>query len=556
MNKIFACFNLKNHDSADVLSSAEAYTDNLVELNVRRILGYRFGDEKVFFDKSLQIVTAMIGYFSNFSNLCQKYNLEATADVEIIAKLYSISGEASFGEFEGLFTVFIWDISKQTGLIFQDDFGSNLPLYYAKNKEVFCVSNSLKDILVRNLCERELNFSAIQDYMIARTMVPNKQTFLKGVSKLIPNHYLMVIPAKEILQVRKIHYNKPLLSLGVVKITLVDVVKDAIVSLLASLKPQERTCTLSSGYDSNIVLFYMTDIAYKIRAITIGGQRRDEIPNAAKVAEQYGNVVHDKIYVEENKLDVFADIVWRTEGYTCESGLIMQYEISSLLHKLGLTELINGEGADHVMDRDRLKFHHWHVRNDFKLFLKYFFRKELWPQKFRESKLFKYIRKPTLRINYDIELDYILKKSGTLSNSFGVQQFYPLLNRTMRQYGEVLGKLNANKAFYKKELEKVFGESKMKYIAKAGGATDVEYLFNGYEKMVDNMLSHSLVRSVLHPKRIEQVRKDPMKYSELVVRLLNLYVFEELFVSGKYDEYFSRPAFPIGLKDLVKAELG
>jgi len=554
MNRLAIAFNWNNKKKS-LVSEKNKYSNNIVEIFVERIPVLKFGNRNIFRNTKTNTITAVIGYISNLDQICNKYHVNKDDDVEIIEKIYDLVGIKFIGELEGVFTILIWDETKQKGYVFQDEYGSNMPIYYTSNGLELCISSSLKELLNRNLICRMLNMSAVGDFLITKVIVPNKNTFIKGIFKLIPHRYMFIDGKKSLTKIKPIQYAKKKVSVNYAKANLIDSLKENIHVLHEQLKSQRRICTLSAGYDTNFILFYLSEMTKEILAITIGGKKKNEISNAIKLAEHYDNVEHISAIVDDNRLDCIPDIVWRTEGYICESGLFLQYELANLLNKHGLTELICGEGANEILEPYRKKLTFDYIKKDLKSYILYIVLQKNWPERIRESKLFKYLRKPTLKIDYDFELDYPLKKNGILMNSYDIQPFYPFVDRHLAAITIALGNLNKNRNFYKQELKSVLGESKMALIFQAGGSTDVEYLFEGYNEIISELLDHSFFKSIISKKRINQIKQDLMGHIALVIRLLYLFVFNKLFISGEFDSKFHDTALKINLKDILQDEL-
>lgn len=558
MNRLTVAFNWNSKNN--LVSEEGKYSNGIVEIFVERIPVLKFGNRSIFRNTKTNTITGIIGYISNLDHICTKYHVEINEDVEIIEKIYALVGIKFIGELEGMFTIFIWDETKQKGYVFQDEYGSNIPIYYASNVLELCFSSSLRELFNRNLVSRKLNMSAVGDFLISKVIVPNKNTFIKDIFKLIPHRYMVIEGNISSFQIKRIQYTRKKVTLNYAKTNLMESLKESIYVIHSQLKSQRSICTLSAGFDTNAILNYLSGLRKRILAITIGGQKRNEIPNAIKLAEHYDNVEHITAIVGDNRLDFFPDIVWRTEGYVCEGGLFLQYELANLLNKNGLTELICGEGANEIMDPLRKKESFSYLKQGFKSYLLYIGLQKNWPGRIRESKLFKYLRKPTLRIDYDFELDYTLKKNGILMNSYGIQPFYPFVDRRFAELSAALGELNKrgpnqDRNFYREQLKAVLGETKMGLMIETGGATDVEYLFEGYFEIVSGLMEHSFFKPIISKKRINQIRQDLMGHSELVIRLLYLFVFNKLFISGEFDSNFQDIDFKMNLKDILQDEL-
>ncbi|MBN2613894.1 MAG: hypothetical protein JXB00_20215 [Bacteroidales bacterium] len=549
MNKLSLCLNFCNTLS-ELRISQHKLENGILELEIDRIPVFKSGG--TFFYHDEELVAVVIGYVSNLSQLGVENEVDSADDNKVIANLYKSKGITFFGDVEGSFTILIWDLKKSKGYIFQDEFGSGIPLYYAGDRFEQCISTSLREILRKKTVKPKLNIAAARDFMVAKTIVPNKNTFVKSVFKLLPKHYLQVgIKARSPVQ-HKIRYKKHNISLDEAKSTLVSTLQESIVSLNEMCITGKRICTISAGYDSNAILHYLAGIQNNIEAFTIGGKKRNEIPNAKCLASLYPQVIHHTAIVGGDKLARFPDIVWRNEGYIFESGLFLQYELAGLLRKKGHSELMCGEAGDQILDQYRKSATRVMLKKDFKAYVKYLLLERLWPEYFRETKLFKYLRRPLLNIQYDIELDYILKKNGILMNSFGIQPIYPFVNRRLAGISIKLGKLNRSKTFYKVAISRVLGEHKTKHIAKAGGATDVEYLFEGYNELILELLNKDFFTKLLSKKRLQQIKADPLKNTEKTLRLLYIYTFQLLFLSGRFSDQFEKESVDTDLKSLLK----
>ena len=159
------------------------------------------------------------------------------------------------------------------------------------------------------------------------------------------------------------------------------------------------------------------------------------------------------------------------------------------------------------------------------------------------------IKKLEHKSQYNVEFDYILKKNGIMLNSFGRQGLYVFINKETAALSKALGKLNVGKGFYKEELKKIFPEAIRSGIAKGkiGGSTDILYLFHRGEKEIAEILRSGFVKGLFSQAKIRKMQNNPGDYCILVFRIVYLYLFRELFISGKYDPLFDQEgiSFPL-----------
>ena len=134
-------------------------------------------------------------------------------------------------------------------------------------------------------------------------------------------------------------------------------------------------------------------------------------------------------------------------------------------------------------------------------------------------------------------LEVILKKNGIMLNSFEIQGFYPFLNNETRIISKALGRLNAQKALYKKQVKKVVGLPVAKHLIKQYGTTDIGYLFEKNFDLLIKVLKSDFINGILSKAQINRIRNKPEFY-EFIFQLLYIYLFNELIISGKYDSEF------------------
>ena len=538
-----------------ITEEVSAFSNGFLDLQVQRIHCFVFDTKNIFYDPDTKILCSIIGYVSNLGRLKSGHSISGENDTEIIGRLYYLNGPQFIKALDGIFSIFIWDGRKRTGYVFQDKHASNLPIYYANNKDRFVISTSLKEILKNASVKRQLNLSAIRDFLEARVITPNRSTLIKGVYKLTPRQYILIDGRKKSFQIRSFADSPKKVTREFARDNLLKSIKDNIDLLAGKLDPEDASCTLSGGFDTNLMLNYLSGTSKNVTALTIGGKVRNEIHQAQKLADLYDNVTHITSIVKEDKLDMFPDMVWRLEGYICQVGLFMQYELAEQLRDAGKKSIFAGECADQALDRYRKLFisrlgveikdiprHYYHL----------FIKRDVPNEKIREGTIAKYLRRPALRIKYDVILEYVLKKSGIMLNSFDIQGIYPFLNNDTIAMSDALGKANSRKAFYKTEVSRVLGEEKMNLISKMGGHTDIEYLFEGRDGLVEKLLGSDLVRKILGKNQIANAKNDPEAYRNLILRMLFLYLFNELFVSGRFDAKFDEPRLDAKVGDFLK----
>ncbi len=533
MNEFTIKFNF-NKKSTKVVSSEKFFSDGLVEVFIDRISSFNYDKENYFFDPKKGILCVMVGNIINLNNLKDKYKLEKQNDVEVVANLYYKSGLKFINNLDGLFLVFIYDIKNQKGYIFGDSYGSFLPLYFTKIQARLITSISLKNILKEvPKDQRKLNYSAVNDLLSSKVIIPNKNTLVKNVYKLIPDRCLVVDVKKEVIKITRVKREKYYISEEFAKRNLIKSIEDNVINLQKNLCGHKITCAVSGGFDSNLIAFYLArDKKAKIAALTIGGKEIDESNQARELVKDYKNVKHHVAYVKNSQLEILPEIVWRLESYVCERGIFLQYELAHLCRKLGNKTIFLGELADQILNQNRVTTEVFYF------------------QYFNYGTVLDKNNK-NISIKYDVMFDYILKKNTIMLNSFGLQGIYPYINKNTYQISSSLKKVNFDKTYFKEEVRKTLGEKKSQYLKKTGGSTDIIYLFEGKEEEIKMIFKSDLVRKILGDEEIVIILNSFKEHTDLILLILNIYLFDSLFISGKYDSVFNNENFKHKLSDLL-----
>ncbi len=120
------------------------------------------------------------------------------SDVEVIVHLYEDHGVDCLRHLRGMFGFALWDAGNRRLLLARDRLGIK-PLHYALTDDACYFGSEQKAILASGAVDRRLNIQALGELMtlgLART--PN--TFIAGIRRLPPGHYLLYEEGKATLQ--------------------------------------------------------------------------------------------------------------------------------------------------------------------------------------------------------------------------------------------------------------------------------------------------------------------------------------------------------------------
>ena len=111
------------------------------------------------------------------------------SDTEVIVHLYEEEGLESFKKLRGMFAIAIWDTDRSRLVLVRDRLGKK-PLYISRDPERLVFASEMKAILQDERISRELNFSALDEYL-ALGYVPAPLTLFKKIEKVLPGHYII-----------------------------------------------------------------------------------------------------------------------------------------------------------------------------------------------------------------------------------------------------------------------------------------------------------------------------------------------------------------------------
>jgi len=239
-------------------------------------------------------------------------------------------------------------------------------------------------------------------------------------------------------------------------------------------------------------------------------------------------------------LNKLPEIIWRNEGYVSERGLFLSYEVANALCDMNFKTVFLSDCADQILN----KYINCNISVDTIKAL------SIEPN-YAKKRYFELFYDNTVNIQYDVDTDYILKKSGILLNTFSVQPIYPFLNRRTKLYSELLSSINFKKQFYKQEVEKLIPLNS-KLFTKMGGTTDIEYLFLQHPYLIELLLKQDVIVELLTDVQTQYIRKYSYKYIKILLNLLVIHLFNELFITKKYENNFERMNLDVCITDFFK----
>lgn len=548
MNCLSGNFQLNGIQTAKNVRDPNHFENATLSLKLSRINVFDSSGQSYFYHRDTGVLCAIIGYLSNIVEVKRVFGITENDDAKLIHALYVSRGFSElYHAMDGVFTAVLYDEGSQEGYIFQDKNASNLPLYYALQKNEAAFSTSLKVLLSNLSITRELNIQGAYDFLFYRylfnaNMIPNDQTLIKNVNKLVTNTYLYFNRKQNKAEVKYLKHcclrsknNTYGLRASI----------DASVrTLYRSLKEKKVYAALSSGFDTNYLTYALQKLSQNpITVLTVGGRDKNEVPVSEAIVKSYPHLVHVTSTLGSNVLDYFPDMVWKLEGYAFDVSSFLQYELARLLKERGAKAVFVGDGADQILDFSlyalQTKVKKQFLLNLLAKFYHNCFSKKPW-KGMKVFKPFFYLReKASSNVSCYAMLDYILKNGGLLLNANNIQGIYPYLENDVSISAYKLGVLNFQKRWYKRQIKKELPENVVRYLVKSGGHTDIEYIFNEKKEALLNKINKSDILHDLLPKSLlDVIIGDSQTHMYFILLLLYLCVFQELFISGRFDGLF------------------
>ncbi len=276
------------------------------------------------------------------------HRFSTASDTEVIIHLYEELGTESVGKLRGMFSFAIWDENRKELLLSRDRLGIK-PLYYNLSSKRLIFSSSINALFQDSGVEREVDFSALDQYLTFR-YVPGQETMFRKIKKLPPGCFLMWRDGRvEIRQYWNLKFsNKHKRSLEYYTGSLREGLTEAVRKHLISDVP--LGVFLSGGIDSSIIVGLMSKMVHEpVNTFSVGfkiGKSYDELKYAREIAKAY-STNHREIYVEPKIVDLLPKLITFMEEPIADPAAVPLYYLSELASEY-VKVVLAGEGADEI----------------------------------------------------------------------------------------------------------------------------------------------------------------------------------------------------------------
>jgi asparagine synthase (glutamine-hydrolysing) len=214
------------------------------------------------------------------------------SDLELVLRLYQEKGEQFIHDLEGAFVLVIWNRSRQELIVANDRFGL-YPLLYAHYSGKLVFAPEMKGILCDPEFRKELNLTALAEYMRFQQLLGEK-TFFEGI-ELLPNASLLRYDTQTDALTIEPYWDFS--NIPEVKVTFEEAVEEIsrllrqAVNRLAS-GPYRVGVYLSGGLDSRTILGMIDRERFPVVSITYGHKDCRDVVYAERIARKAGSDHH------------------------------------------------------------------------------------------------------------------------------------------------------------------------------------------------------------------------------------------------------------------------
>lgn len=302
-------------------------------------------------DKSL--VLFMNGEIYNYVELREELEkkghvFSTRSDAEVIVHLYEEAGADCVKSLRGMFAIALWDKKQKTLLLARDRMGEK-PLYLYTDRHRLLFASELRTLLASELVPKEITPEAVNQFFRYQ-YIPDPDTLIKNVRKVVPATYLLI---NEALEIKEQTYWKmedaPLLDGDPVEL-----MRERLgeIGKLIIRSDVPVGVALSGGIDSGLVAALASrQYNTPMHAFTIGYEGRpksDERHTARRIAEHLGLTFHELELSTAEFLDSFPRICRACDDPISDISAFGYYSVSKAAKAQGVPVLLQGQGGDEL----------------------------------------------------------------------------------------------------------------------------------------------------------------------------------------------------------------
>ena len=293
------------------------------------------------------------GEMYNFKELAVKYNIHprTSSDSEIIIEAFAKVGIACVNDFNGMFSLAIWDTTEKKLFIIRDRFGVKPLVYYHKGND-FAFASELKALLKLPV-EKKINIPVLQDYLFLE-YIPNSTCILENFYKLPNGHYLVAEKGK--VQVKPYYlFEEKIVARPLPSRKEEDVLDEFEALLSSSVKYRQISdvpigAFLSGGTDSSLICaLFQKQNTNPVNTFTIGFDVEgfDESGYASRVAKILKTNHSETHLTDKSSMSIVENITDYYDEPFAAPSTIPSYLVSKVAREK-VTVAMSGDGGDEL----------------------------------------------------------------------------------------------------------------------------------------------------------------------------------------------------------------
>lgn len=304
---------------------------------------------------SERYVLAFNGEIYNYKEIIQKYNLKCLtkSDTEVVLRLFEKLGVKALDEFNGMFSMAIYDKKEKKLFLARDRFGKK-PFYYFFDDNMFVFASEIKAILSAINCSSAINKDAFLDYLSFLTPLGSK-TFYHNIYKLEAGHCATFDVCERKLSIFKYYELSSAISSFDIdeRGAIVDIERLLLESVNYRLVSDVPVASfLSGGLDSTLIsALYSSTSSRKIDTFSIGyddHKQYDELKYAKMASSFIGSNHHEIVASKQDFIDAFESILEIMDEPINDPAIIPTFMLSKDVYESGYKVVLSGEGSDEI----------------------------------------------------------------------------------------------------------------------------------------------------------------------------------------------------------------
>lgn len=275
------------------------------------------------------------------------------SDTEVLLAAYRKWGADCLRHFNGMFAFAIWDAARMRLFMGRDRLGER-PFYYLHKKNQFVFASEIKQFFEYPHFDREIDRSALADFLLLSVQDHDERTFLKNIKQLRPAHW-MELDLSTLQLHAPVRYWTPDIADDLddshdqeLDQSLGAILADSVRLRLRSDVPV-GIC-LSGGIDSSAIssIAVLQKRSSDLSAYTMGfpGRPEDEGDLARCMAKHAGIRLVESSFDADDLWEGLNEFVYMQDGPVGGASLFASGKVFQAARNDGTTVLLNGQGCD------------------------------------------------------------------------------------------------------------------------------------------------------------------------------------------------------------------